>query len=407
MSTSGLDFAPRCCMFVDDAHTFGGAQIALAWAVRITLQHLPTSVICVCPPNTRTAIEEIVGANDRLRFIDCPPALPLNVFTFPLRLRRFYRIIAPLVNEPNVAWFLNLSGIEFCLAPLLILRFFGLQPVSWLHNNNPFTAFQQHSTFSRKMLSKLRDIAADSLLFRLHSLILTPSRATRDGLAGRIRSLRRPGLGYLYPYIGPSEIGEAPVIKNQPRSNLDLWMIGRIEFVHKNNMVGLELMKHFNETNRPATLNVVGEGPDQEQLKDAITRLEVSNQVTLHGWQRNPWCLVPRSAIVLLPSWYEAMPLVAMEAMRRGIRIMTSPIPAFQEGSPERVIADDFSIHSFSRKIEELAAMDDEEIDALYAIALEKFSEPSYAARLMGFLGFDQQRSYSKPATAKGIGDRL
>ena len=42
-------------VFVDDAHAFGGAQIALAWGVRALLRNTEERIVCVCTPRTLMA----------------------------------------------------------------------------------------------------------------------------------------------------------------------------------------------------------------------------------------------------------------------------------------------------------------------------------------------------------------
>jgi len=131
VSETGSEHKLKPIVFIDDAHTFGGAQIALAWAIHAILHRLPQPVLCICTAATREAIRQITGEDEKLHFIECPPALPLNLFSFPLRLRSFHKLLAPLACEGVVTWWLNLSGIEFCLAPLFVLRCLKLYPIAW------------------------------------------------------------------------------------------------------------------------------------------------------------------------------------------------------------------------------------------------------------------------------------
>ena len=85
--------------FIDDAHTFGGTQIALARAIAALLEGSRHNIICVCPAETRKAIKKITGENERLRFVRCPAALPLNIALFPLRIARFHFILRRLVRR--------------------------------------------------------------------------------------------------------------------------------------------------------------------------------------------------------------------------------------------------------------------------------------------------------------------
>jgi hypothetical protein len=144
-------------VFIDDAHTFGGAQIALACGIRVILQTTEDSVVCVCTTRTRQAIQAIAGTEERLDFVECPSALPLNIISFPLRLIPFLRIVMRLRRTGVRAWWLNLSGIEFCIAPQMVLMALGETSHAWLHNTQSFAFFNGNSSRLRRWLSSIRD----------------------------------------------------------------------------------------------------------------------------------------------------------------------------------------------------------------------------------------------------------
>ena len=370
-------------VFVDDAHTFGGAQIALAWAIRAILHRFPQPVVCVCTQAIREAIQQITGADDRLRFVECPPALSLNLFRFPVRLGSFYKLLSPIVREGASVWWLNLSGIEFCLAPLLILRLLRVLPAAWLHNSQPLLFYSANTSTFRKCLSRLRDAVANKCLFRLYRLIVTPSRATEVELKTRFRGGIPPSTGFLHPHVGfldPRD-GRRTEIGASADRGLNIWMIGRLDYAHKNNLVALEVLQLLCARGRSARLTVVGDGPDMASFRSSAYERGVSDLITFEGWKKDPWQSVPNDAVVLIPSLFEAMPMVATEAMLRGIRIVTSPIPAFEEGSPQQVIAASMSPRDFTSKVEEISAMPQESTIALYGEALKKFTEEAFAEK--------------------------
>lgn len=370
-------------VFVDDAHTFGGAQIALAWAIRATLHQFQQPVVCVCTPAIKEAIQRITGADDRLRFVECPPALSLNLFRFPVRLGRFYKLLSPIVREGASVWWLNLSGIEFCLAPLLILRFLRVRPAAWLHNSQPLLFYSANTSAFRRCLSRLRDAVANKCLFRLYRLIVTPSHATEVELKTRFRGGLPPSTGFLHPHVGlldPRD-GLRTEIGTSADGGLNIWMIGRLDYAHKNNLVVLEVLRLLCARGQSARLTVVGDGPDMASFRSSACEQGLSGLITFVGWKKDPWQSVPNDAVVLIPSLFEAMPMVATEAMLRGIRIATSPIPAFEEGSPQQVIAASLSPQDFASKVEEVSAMPRETIIALYGEALKKFTEEAFAEK--------------------------
>lgn len=371
--------------FVDDAHTFGGAQIAMGSAIHAILRHSSLSVVCVCTAKTWDGIRSLTGEGARLRFVECAPALPLNIFAFPLRLRAFHKLLAPLLRQEIGEWWLNLSGIEFCLAPLMILRRHNIRPPAWLHNCETLLFYSAKRSFLRRLTSRIRDAAAERFVFPLYPRILTPSHASENALKRRLRPGLRPSTGFLYPIAGVRPEEAAPR-KTDADGALQLWMIGRVEYSQKNNQASVEILKRLSKQNRSAFLHVVGDGPDLRHLKATVGESGLSDCVSFHGWQRNPWALIPEGAIVLLPSHSEGMPLVATEAMLRGVRIVTSPLAVFYEGVPHEMVAPAFSAEAFTEKIVEVSNMDDARIRVLYTEALKKFTESAFVEKLESML---------------------
>ena len=363
-------------IFIDDAHVLGGTQIALGWSIRALLGNSQAEIVCVCPAKTRAVIERIVGNNPRLEFVECPSALPLNLFAYPLRLLPFFRIISSLRRRPVRSWWLNLAGIEFCLAPLLVLRTFGETPRAYLHNTQTFLFFNRKAQWPRRALSLLRDLLADRLLFRLYPLVVAPSQSSEAEIIARIRNDSRPATGYLYyPPIGKdTEESILPVAPVRSDGPIDLWMIGHVNFGHKNNLVALDVLQELTKLGRTVTLTIVGDGPDSDTFKCVAKRLGIDSKIDYRGWLQAPWESVPRNALVFIPSLFETMNLVAREAMKRGIRLAASPIPVFREWIPGPLLARNFSIPAFVEKIVEVEAMSSSELSTLYLGALARFS---------------------------------
>ena len=389
-------------VFVDDAHTFGGAQIALGWAIRAILHQCHTQpVVCVCTPATREAVKQITGEDKNLRFIDCPPALPLNIFTFPLRLWVFYKLLKPMAGQGVRSWRFNLAGIEFCLAPLLILRLFGMHPIAWLHNNETFTFFNTNRSMPIKIVSWARDAMANRLIFGLYRLIVTTSHATEIALKTRFHCINPPLTGFLYPTVG-LRIGPHKIEREVTNpAHIDLWMINRMDYKHKNNLAGLEVLKHLHDLGKPACLTVVGDGPDMAHFRSSTQELGLSGFVRFKGWQENPWESVPDNAIVLIPSFFESFCLVAREAMLYGARMVLSPLPVFFEWIPSKLIARDFSAEAFVEEIEEVFSMSRERVLALYTEALRKFTEEAFVVKFESFLQAATAEEHQLPGSAR------
>jgi glycosyltransferase involved in cell wall biosynthesis len=373
-------------IFVDDAHTFGGAQIALGNAVRAILDYSDAAVTLVTTEKTRNAIQNILGDSARIRHVACPAALPLNIFSFPLCIPAFWRLLRPLVREsPNAAWFFNLSGIEFCMAALCVLRLLGKRPVAWLHNPERFAVFNRKASFASRYVSRFRDVVADIFGFQHYAVILTPSWETTAYTRSRMGPRKSTSLAALYPtlrFTGDSRETLASGAEDDMDSSdyLDLWMIGRIDYGHKNNELALASLRHLLDGGTQARLTVVGDGPDKDRLLDEAQRLQLTKFVKYVGWKQDPWVGMRPRAIVVIPSNWEANCLVAIECLFRGIRLVLTSIPAFREMYPELMIAAKNTPEAFSETILHVAALSNEQLSTIYAEVVEQYAPSKFVA---------------------------
>jgi glycosyltransferase involved in cell wall biosynthesis len=375
-------------VFVDDAHTLGGAQIAMALAIDTLLRHTRERIICVCTANTRRTVERITGQSVRLEFILAPAALPLNVFAFPFRLKPFLSIIRRLRRKGVRAWWVNLSGIEFCLAPMLILKALGQTPRGWLHNGERFAVFNKDASWKRRTVSRVRDWIADKYLFGLYPLLITPSHSSEVNIQIRMSKTARTKTGFLYPVPKKSSdfACDSDAVSDRTMAEpVKLWMIGRVDYAHKNNLKALDVLELLISQGRMAFLTLAGDGPDLEDFKSRAVKRGLADKISYAGWSNDPWKMTPSDAIVFMPSLTEGMPLVATEAMLNGIRLVVSPIPPFFEGSPAQMIAADFTADSFAKKILEVHALRTEEVCRLYADALVKFSDKVFVEKFLAY----------------------
>lgn len=75
-------------------------------------------------------------------------------------------------------------------------------------------------------------------------------------------------------------------------------------------------------------LTIIGDGyeNDMSALKRVISETGMQSQITLAGWQEHPWEVVRDAAAVILASEYEGFPLVLIEALSRGIPVISTPV---------------------------------------------------------------------------------
>lgn len=74
-----------------------------------------------------------------------------------------------------------------------------------------------------------------------------------------------------------------------------------------------------------ARLCIMGEGPAREELAGQARRLGVADRVGFPGFRSDPWRLIAGADAFLLPSRWEGMPNVALEALALGVPVIATP----------------------------------------------------------------------------------
>lgn len=82
---------------------------------------------------------------------------------------------------------------------------------------------------------------------------------------------------------------------------------------------------------RPARLVILGEGPLRPQLEALAQQLGVADQVSMPGFVENPFAYMRRAAVFVLPSQYEGLPNVLIQAMACGCPVVSTNCPSGPE----------------------------------------------------------------------------
>jgi glycosyltransferase involved in cell wall biosynthesis len=101
---------------------------------------------------------------------------------------------------------------------------------------------------------------------------------------------------------------------------------------------------------------LLGDGPMMQTLRDLIQASQCGPRVHLLGWQPAAHTWMPHARLLLLPSRYEGMPNVVLEAMQAGIPVVTFHVEGISELLGEdnlQVVTD--GIPQFIRRIHQLS----------------------------------------------------
>jgi glycosyltransferase involved in cell wall biosynthesis len=76
-----------------------------------------------------------------------------------------------------------------------------------------------------------------------------------------------------------------------------------------------------------AHLTILGDGPLELSLKEQAAKLALGEAVSFLGFQYNPFPYLKHAGLFLLPSRYEGLPNIVLEALALGTRVIASDCP--------------------------------------------------------------------------------
>jgi len=69
-------------------------------------------------------------------------------------------------------------------------------------------------------------------------------------------------------------------------------------------------------------LVIIGDGPDLEKLKNITQTLPDNITVRFLGWKNNVWDYSNDIDLILIPSNFEGVPLIMLEALKRNVPVI-------------------------------------------------------------------------------------
>ncbi|MFA7257805.1 MAG: glycosyltransferase family 4 protein [Kiritimatiellales bacterium] len=123
----------------------------------------------------------------------------------------------------------------------------------------------------------------------------------------------------------------APRDKTSARTTLGLpenktiyGTIGRIEFNQKQQDFLVRTFSKYWKTDAAVHLVITGDGPDRGRLEELICELGLQERVTLLPWQANSTLVYNALDLLIIPSRFEGVPLVMLEALSCGVPVIGS-----------------------------------------------------------------------------------
>lgn len=123
-------------------------------------------------------------------------------------------------------------------------------------------------------------------------------------------------------------------IEYNKQNDYKILYIGRIEYNHQKNIESL--LKALVLVEHDWKLDIIGDGEEINRCKELAEELGINDKITWYGWQLKPWKVITNTNALVLPSNFEGLPMVLLEALSRGIPCVSSNCPT----GPEDIIKD-------------------------------------------------------------------
>lgn len=150
----------------------------------------------------------------------------------------------------------------------------------------------------------------------------------------------------------PSAIYNPLTLKPGPRSEgqkKKFLAVGRFSPKHKGFDLLILAFALFAKNNKEWQLDIVGDGPEKDQLAHLIIENGLENRIQLHPFTNKVQHYYSFSSIYVLSSRWEGFGLVMVEAMAHGLPVVSSDLPSSKD------ILGDFGLFFKNGDIQELA----------------------------------------------------
>jgi glycosyltransferase involved in cell wall biosynthesis len=173
-------------------------------------------------------------------------------------------------------------------------------------------------------LGRVRDLFAAKLIRRFDRL-LTVSKAGAREVVQRYGTdpaeVVQPPTRTLEPLPAGTDRSQLRKASGLPDTFL-VGIVGRVQLHHKGHDAALRVIRELLDRGHAVHLVVVGDGPDQQAVRSMAERMGIAAAVTFLGWRDDIDRLMPLLDAVLMPSRYEGLPQVAVQAVTAHVPVI-------------------------------------------------------------------------------------
>jgi len=301
----------------DDNPDFGGHQIMACHGIEALAADPSNELICIPNPGNRRLVEKLTAIAS-CKILEAP------VSTRSMRNRTHARGMQELqriFEQLEADLILCIQGdIRQSSQALLAARKAGIDCISYIANAH-------HSLTMGAMLGRLRD-RVNQHLFNLPTRFMTIS----EEMAGLLRSRGATQCIDVVPN-GISMPCSPNLVRDEGIKTLGI--LGRIEFKQKRQDFMVQTFCDFPQAFKDCRLVLAGDGPDRHRLEQLVAGCPRSRAIDLMPWQADINAFFASIDMLVIPSRFEGVPLVMLEALARGIPVIGSCRDGMKEILPD------------------------------------------------------------------------
>lgn len=364
-------------LFYDDAPDFGGHEVQTLAAVRYIAAQPNTEVgFIYFRGNARLAGQLADLAAQCPGFKPMPQDYASRRFQFLRTLvsvRAIGRIAAVMADHAPDIVVVAQGAIAFGSVALLAAKKAGLPSISYIPMTHP-----EHVFSASRLRAALRE-PVNRIYHRLPDAYITISPRMEDYL--RRKGLRQPVT--VVP-VAIDLAGCREVDKSAARASLGLaagdWvvaLIGRVQFWQKRQDLAVKALVLARRQVPHLKLLVVGDGPDLVALKELVRAEGLQDAVVFAGWTDGLSAVYAAVDALALPSRYEGVPLVMLEASYFRRPVIASAVDGMADVLPAHWLFPSGDAHAFAARLVQAArASEHALLDAQHQKVVDSFSLP-------------------------------
>lgn len=325
-------------LFVWDAEAFGGHDQTALKAIERLVDKPDLLIGVLHTGRNESLVNELNQLSlrySRLEVISVvAPTTPSESFDGLFHWRRT-RAIEEYIHRWQPHFVVNIQGfITLGLCVLAACRSLSVPVVSYI----PMT--QRIWTIRPSLISLLQDVM-NRFWYSVPSAYITISRRMKDTLVN-IHGVSADKV--VIVECGP-DVSKIPSGDREYARAALGWIgkryvgiVGRVEFLQKRQDFLIRTVAAYRPMLAGYNFVIIGDGPDHDSAVNLVKHFGVGDLVQFLGWQKDMSGIYPALDVLLIPSRYEGVPLVMMEAMLRRVPILASNVDGMCDLLPDECL---------------------------------------------------------------------